>query len=84
MFFSNLRSLREHRITPIPGISSSVMLSQEDFTALIQAHSDTYVFLLSVMQNLTFNLASHITMSSSPLLVRIHSLFNTIIFMYFS
>ena len=40
--------------------------------------------MLNTMQNLTLNLASHVTMSSSPLLVRIHNLFNAIIFMYFS
>ena len=40
--------------------------------------------MLNTMQNLTLNLASHVTMSSSPLLVSIYSLSNAIIFMHFS
>ena len=53
MFFSDLRSLQERLITPIPDISPSVMSTQQDVTALIQAQSDAYVFLLSAMQSLT-------------------------------
>ena len=84
MFFSNLRSLQQHRITLIPIlILLSCRLSKTSPASSRRSLTCRWS-ILNAIQSFTLNLASHILMSSSPLLVTLHNLFNPMISMSLS